>query len=103
MNFARVISRPARLPAPDRDKATQPGKFVQLAIAAPQARLILAHAHEPGFPQLLVYEILARYPWWPRQVWIDISATAGGTAQRVSACGSRPSPRRCGYHRGPVS
>jgi hypothetical protein len=75
MNFARVISRPARLPAPDRDKANQPGKFVQ-AIAAPQARVILALAHGPGFPQLLVYEILARYPLWPRQVWIDISATA---------------------------
>jgi predicted TIM-barrel fold metal-dependent hydrolase len=56
--------------------ANQPGKFVKLAIAAPQARLILAHAHGPSFPQLLVYEILARYPWWPRQVRIDISATA---------------------------
>ncbi len=56
--------------------AGQPGKFVQLAMAVPRARLILAHAHGPNFSALLVYEILARYPFWPRQVWIDLSATA---------------------------
>jgi uncharacterized protein len=56
--------------------ADQPGKFIRLAMAVPEARLILAHAHGPFFPQLLAYEILARYPWWRRQVWIDISATA---------------------------
>jgi predicted TIM-barrel fold metal-dependent hydrolase len=54
----------------------QPGKFVKLALAAPGTRLILAHAHGPEFVSLLMYEILSRYPWWPRQVWIDISATA---------------------------
>ena len=62
--------------------ANQPGKFVNLAMAVPEARLILAHAHGPGFPQLLVYDILGRYPWWRRNVWIDISVTgpllAGG-------------------------
>jgi uncharacterized protein len=62
--------------------ANQPGKFVNLAMAVPEARLILAHAHGPGFPQLLVYDILARYPWWRRNVWVDISVTgpllAGG-------------------------
>ena len=42
---------------------------------APESRLILARAHGPGFPQLLVYDVLARYPWWTRRVWIDISAT----------------------------
>ena len=55
--------------------ADQPGKFVNLATAVPEARLILAHAHGPGFPQLLVYDILARYPDWRRNVWIDISVT----------------------------
>jgi predicted TIM-barrel fold metal-dependent hydrolase len=62
--------------------ANQPGKFVDLALAVPNAKLILAHAHGPGFAQLLVYDILARYPWWGRNVWVDISATgpmlAGG-------------------------
>jgi uncharacterized protein len=57
----------------DRD---QPGKFVRLAMAVPEARLLLAHAHGPDFASLLVYEVLSRYPWWPRNVWIDISATA---------------------------
>jgi predicted TIM-barrel fold metal-dependent hydrolase len=56
--------------------AAQPGKFVKLALQVPEARLILAHAHGPGFAQLLVYEVLSRYPFWPRRVWIDISATA---------------------------
>lgn len=54
----------------------QPGKFVQLAMAVPHAKLILAHAHGPDFSALLVYEILSKYPFWPRHVWIDISATA---------------------------
>ena len=62
--------------------ANQPGKFVNLAMAVPDARLILAHAHGPGFPQLLFYDIVGRYPWWQRNVWIDISVTglllAGG-------------------------
>jgi hypothetical protein len=40
----------------------------------PESRLILAHAHGPGFPQLLMYDIFARYPRWGRNVWIDISA-----------------------------
>ena len=53
--------------------ANQPGKFVQLAMAVPEARLILAHAHGPSFAQLLVYPVLQRYPWWNRRVWIDIS------------------------------
>ena len=62
--------------------ANQPGKFVNVAMAVPDARLILAHAHGPGFPQLLVYDIVGRYPQWQRNVWIDISVTgpmlAGG-------------------------
>jgi hypothetical protein len=62
--------------------ANQPGKFATLAMAVPDAKLILAHAHGPGFPQLLVYDIVGRYPGWQRNVWIDISVTglmfAGG-------------------------
>lgn len=55
--------------------ANQPGKFVNLALAVPDARLILAHAHGPGFAQLLIYDIVGRYPQWQRNVWIDISVT----------------------------
>ncbi len=56
--------------------ADQPGKFVRLAMEVPEARLVLAHAHGPKFAELLVYDILARYPWWKRNVWVDLSATA---------------------------
>jgi uncharacterized protein len=62
--------------------ANQPGKFANLAMTVPESRLILAHAHGPGFPQLLVYDVLNRFPGWERNVWIDISVTgpmlAGG-------------------------
>ncbi len=62
--------------------ANQPGKFADLAEAVPEARLILAHAHGPSFPQLLLYDIMSRYPGWHRNVWVDISVTglmlAGG-------------------------
>jgi uncharacterized protein len=53
----------------------QPGKFADLAMAVPDARIILAHAHGPGFPQLLIYDVVGRYPGWRRNVWIDISVT----------------------------
>ena len=56
--------------------ANQPGKFVDLAMAVPGSRLILAHAHGPSFPQLLIYDVFARYPEWRRNVWVDISVTA---------------------------
>jgi len=55
--------------------ANQPGKFANLATEVPESRLILAHAHGPGFAQLLVYDILARYPDWGRNVWVDLSVT----------------------------
>jgi uncharacterized protein len=84
----RVVRRAAELGLPvlfdaySPWDANQPGKFVNLATAVPEARLILAHAHGPGFPQLLFYDIAARYPGWRRNVWVDISVTglmfAGG-------------------------
>jgi uncharacterized protein len=56
--------------------ADQPGKLLRVAIGTPEARLIVAHAYGPEFPRLLVYEVLARYPWWRRNVWVDLSATS---------------------------
>jgi uncharacterized protein len=58
----------------------QPGKFVKLAMACPDTTLILAHAHGPHFADLLVYDFLAKYPWWRRSVYVDISATAAQLA-----------------------
>ena len=84
----RVVRRAAELGLPvlfdaySPWDANQPGKFVNLAMEVPESRLILAHAHGPGFAQLLFYNVLDRYPWWRRNVWIDISVTgpmlAGG-------------------------
>lgn len=58
----------------------QPGKFVKLAVACPDATLILAHAHGHHFADLLVYDILNKYPWWRRNVYVDISGTAAQLA-----------------------
>lgn len=55
--------------------ADQVGKFIKLSMTVPDARIILAHAHGPRFPDLIVYDILSRYPWWKRNVWVDLSAT----------------------------
>jgi hypothetical protein len=53
----------------------QPGKFLMLAIAAPETRMILAHMNGPEFLRLMIYNIVARYPWWAANVYHDISAT----------------------------
>ena len=74
--------------------ANQPGKFVDLAMAVPESRLILAHAHGPGFPQLLVYDILARYPWWRRRGWRPADRRAGSRCRRrPGRCRSCAAPR----------
>jgi hypothetical protein len=54
----------------------QPGKFIQLALDCQDATLVLAHAHGTDFPSLLAYDVLSRYPWWKRTVYVDISAVA---------------------------
>lgn len=56
--------------------ADQPGKFVKLAMGAEESKIILAHMHGPRFLELLVYQILARYPWWAANVWHDVSWAA---------------------------
>jgi predicted TIM-barrel fold metal-dependent hydrolase len=78
----RVVARAARRGLPilfdaySPFDADQAGKFVRLAMEVPTARLVLAHAHGPRFPELLVYPVLARYARWRRNVWVDLSATA---------------------------
>lgn len=55
--------------------SNQAGKFVLLAMKFPEARLVLAHAHGSRFLDLIVYDILSKYPWWNRNVWVDLSVT----------------------------
>jgi predicted TIM-barrel fold metal-dependent hydrolase len=54
----------------------QVGKFVELAIAHRDARIVLAHACGARFQELVVVQVLNKYPWYPRNVWIDLSAVA---------------------------
>ncbi|MDG4823535.1 amidohydrolase family protein [Asanoa sp. WMMD1127] len=56
--------------------ADQPGKLLALAARCGGSRLLLAHLNGTRFADLLTYEIAARYPWWPGNVWHDLSATA---------------------------
>ncbi|WP_405058124.1 amidohydrolase [Kribbella sp. NBC_01505] len=52
----------------------QPGKFVQLSMSVPDARIIIAHALGPRFGELVVYDVLAAFPgMWNRNVWVDLS------------------------------
>lgn len=105
LGFADVVTQPTENGLPvlfdaySPWDADQPGKFVKLAMAVPDCRLILAHAHGPSFAQHLVYEILARYPWWPRRVWVDVSATASLLAGGPFAEQSVWVLRKVGLHR----
>ncbi len=54
----------------------QPGKFLELAIQAPEAQVIMAHALGPRFQELAFLPILERYPFWKRNLWMDLSAAA---------------------------
>jgi uncharacterized protein len=58
--------------------ANQPGKFVVLAISHPKAKLILAHLGGPTFNAFGLFGMFEhyRFPYWQRNVWFDLSATA---------------------------
>lgn len=51
------------------------GKFVKLAATNPKSRIVVAHMGHADFQQMLVFKTLERYPWWPRNVYFDLSAT----------------------------
>lgn len=48
-------------------------KFVELATACTESRIVLAHLNGPKFPEMLTFAIQALYDWWPRHVWFDVS------------------------------
>jgi predicted TIM-barrel fold metal-dependent hydrolase len=53
----------------------QPGKFLQLAMASPDCRIVLAHMFGPSFTEALAYAILAEhYPDERPRVFFDLSA-----------------------------
>ncbi|HYO60089.1 amidohydrolase family protein [Archangium sp.] len=56
--------------------AGQPGKFTLLALKHPKARIVLAHMGGPGFHDLALFGILRQFPYYQRNLWFDLSATA---------------------------
>jgi uncharacterized protein len=50
------------------------GKFAQVAAKHPKAKLILAHLGFADFRQLVMFAQLRSYPWWPNNVYFDVSA-----------------------------
>lgn len=51
----------------------QLGKFVMLAVRHPKAKIILAHMGATDFRELVVLDVLRMYPWFGRNLWIEIS------------------------------
>lgn len=78
---AALVAKAAELKLPVLFDAYSPfdadeiGKFVQLAVSHPSAKLILAHMGGPHFPELIVFSILPKYGL-PRNTWFDLSAAA---------------------------
>jgi predicted TIM-barrel fold metal-dependent hydrolase len=52
------------------------GKFVKLALSNPKTNIVLAHMGGPKFPELIVFDVLNKYPWYQKNVWFDLSAVA---------------------------
>jgi uncharacterized protein len=52
----------------------QPGKFLQLSLANPTARIIIAHLGGPLFDEMQMFGWIRIFPWNPRNVWFDVSA-----------------------------
>jgi uncharacterized protein len=54
----------------------QMGKYVMLAIENPKAKFVLAHMGGPKFREFLIFSTLKEYPWYPNNLWFDISWTS---------------------------
>jgi predicted TIM-barrel fold metal-dependent hydrolase len=48
----------------------------KLALAFPQGRFVLTHMGGIRFDDILVFRLLELYPFYPRNVWFDLSAVA---------------------------
>jgi predicted TIM-barrel fold metal-dependent hydrolase len=57
--------------------ANETGKFIVLAVAHPQAKIIVAHMGGPRFLDMLGFFVLKSYPTiYKRNVWFDLSGVA---------------------------
>lgn len=60
--------------------ANQTGKLLMLAVKHPKARIIIAHMGGPRFADTMVFGLVRKFKWFPRNVWVDLSATAVAVA-----------------------
>ncbi len=56
--------------------ADQIGKFVMLAAQAPRAQIVMAHMALARFDELVTLKMLEVYPWWGRNLWLEVSVAA---------------------------
>lgn len=63
--------------------ANETGKYLLLAVTHPKAKLILAHVGGSRFDEFNMFGMVRddHFPWWPNNVWVDVSATAHFYAQ----------------------
>ncbi len=52
------------------------GKFVDLAIANPEAKIVLAHMAGYRFSEMILFAVFAKGPFYNNNVYFDLSATA---------------------------
>lgn len=54
--------------------ANQLGNFLMLGIKHPKARLVLAHMGGSRFRDDIMFGIGKKFPWYPNNIWFDLSA-----------------------------
>ncbi len=80
-NVARIVKRAGELGVPVTFDASvmldadQIGKFIMLAITNSGTDIVLAHMGGPRFDELSFLKAFEMYPWWQRNIWLDISFT----------------------------
>ena len=50
-------------------------KVVELAMKHPKTKMVMAHMGAADFRQVSVIAILGKYPWFPRNIYFDMSAS----------------------------
>lgn len=54
----------------------QPGRFLELALDAPDTQFVLGHAMGPRAVDLAFQPLLEKYSFWRRNIWLDLSSAA---------------------------
>ncbi len=79
-DVGRVVEKAAELGLPILFDAYSPfdpaetGKFLKLSLTHPKAKLVLAHTGGPAFVDLLIFAVARKFTWFPRNVWLELSA-----------------------------